>query len=405
MSLRLPSALPASLALGALGTLSLLYIYTRPSAPSTTSPPSPPPGQGPPNSIPSPVHTLFPHLTPAEQSALPYPPDLFPGARDVESPYGSLRVYEWGPEEGRKVLLVHGISTPCLSLGAIAEGLVEGGARVMLLDLWGRGYSATPLLPHDPRLYTTALLIALASSPLSWTGASATFSLVGYSLGGGICATFTAYFPTLVSSLILIAPAGLIRPHRFSALNRLTYTLPDWVLEPMIKRRLKRGPAAATAVNPKGTNAGSDADAVEEGGSFDAAVLSTRRPGVTVKDAVTWQVTSHHGFVQSFISSVRHGPISGQHADWRRIGARLQAQHAAAAGDAERAARMGLREGKVLVVCGQSDPVIDRVELVADASEVLQGHVRVETCEAGHEVPITRSEEVVGYIWDFWGGR
>lgn len=35
---------------------------------------------------------------------LPYPPDALPGARDVDTPYGSIRVYEWGPEDGRKVL-------------------------------------------------------------------------------------------------------------------------------------------------------------------------------------------------------------------------------------------------------------------------------------------------------------
>lgn len=48
---------------------------------------------------------------------LPYPPDVLPGARDVETPYGSIRVYEWGPEDGERVLFVHGISTPVVALG------------------------------------------------------------------------------------------------------------------------------------------------------------------------------------------------------------------------------------------------------------------------------------------------
>ena len=42
---------------------------------------------------------------------LPYPPTALPGARDVDTPYGNIRVYEWGPVDGRRVLLVHGIST------------------------------------------------------------------------------------------------------------------------------------------------------------------------------------------------------------------------------------------------------------------------------------------------------
>lgn len=54
---------------------------------------------------------------PSEIAKLPYPPDVLPGARDVDSPYGSMRVYEWGPEDGRKVLLIHGISTPSIALG------------------------------------------------------------------------------------------------------------------------------------------------------------------------------------------------------------------------------------------------------------------------------------------------
>ena len=102
--------------------------------------------------IPSPRETLLPKLSEAEAGDLPYPPDVFPGARDVDSPYGTIRVYEWGPEDGRKVLLIHGISTPCVSLGTklskvlisrmigadnraggIANGLVDKGCRVMLL--------------------------------------------------------------------------------------------------------------------------------------------------------------------------------------------------------------------------------------------------------------------------------
>lgn len=63
------------------------------------------------------------------------PLDVLPGARDVSTPYGSMRVYEWGPEDGHKVLLVHGISTPCVSLGGLAHALVDRGCRVLIFDL------------------------------------------------------------------------------------------------------------------------------------------------------------------------------------------------------------------------------------------------------------------------------
>lgn len=48
------------------------------------------------------------------------------------SQYGSIRVYEFGPEDGEKVFFVHGISTPCITLAPIALALSKGGYRVML---------------------------------------------------------------------------------------------------------------------------------------------------------------------------------------------------------------------------------------------------------------------------------
>jgi hypothetical protein len=83
----------------------------------------------------SPRSRVLDRLSKDELAKLPYPLDALPGARDVQSPAGSIRVYEFGPENGRKVLLIHGVSTPCLALGGVAHGLVEKGCRVMLFDL------------------------------------------------------------------------------------------------------------------------------------------------------------------------------------------------------------------------------------------------------------------------------
>jgi hypothetical protein len=83
----------------------------------------------------SPRSHVSDNLSKDELAKLPYPLDALPGARDVQSPAGSIRVYEFGPENGRKVLLIHGVSTPCLALGGVAHGLAEKGCRVMLFDL------------------------------------------------------------------------------------------------------------------------------------------------------------------------------------------------------------------------------------------------------------------------------
>ena len=82
--------------------------------------------------IPSPRTTLLPYLSEAQISELPYPPDILPGARDVETPYGVMRVYEFGPQEGRKVVLVHGDTTPVPIFLPLAKGLARSGCRVLL---------------------------------------------------------------------------------------------------------------------------------------------------------------------------------------------------------------------------------------------------------------------------------
>lgn len=88
------------------------------------------------NILHSPRSTVLPSLSDNETRTLPLPVDVLPGGRDVASPYGTIRVYEWGPEDGPKVLLVHGITTPCVSLGGVAHALADMGCRVMTFDLY-----------------------------------------------------------------------------------------------------------------------------------------------------------------------------------------------------------------------------------------------------------------------------
>ena len=63
------------------------------------------------------------------------PPDYYTGARDVQTPYGKMRVYEWGPEEGRKVMLVHGDATCAPLWKRVAEELVARGCRVCVIGM------------------------------------------------------------------------------------------------------------------------------------------------------------------------------------------------------------------------------------------------------------------------------
>ncbi|KAK3044628.1 hypothetical protein LTS18_000778, partial [Coniosporium uncinatum] len=255
------------------------------------------------------------------------------------------------------------------------------------------------------------ILLAISSSPLAWTGTGNPFALVGYSLGGGICADFTSFFPNLISSLILIAPSGIVRPEHLSERSRLLYHTP-WVppslVNWLVKRRLRMGPNAVATTRlsvPPSTDV-ADAASAEAGEQppvdYDYAPIYENRPLVSVANAVNWQLEHHDGFVPSFISSIQHSPITHQHHRWRLIGERLSAQKANSA-DEERLAQ-GLERSKVLILLGRNDPIVIAYEVEEDAKAVLgTENLEVVRFDAGHEIPISRAEEVVDTMWEFWG--
>lgn len=241
---------------------------------------------------------------------------------------------------GKKVLFIHGISTPCLALGAVANGLVEKGCRVLVFDLWGRGYSDSVDLPHDSRLYSTEILLAITSSPVAWMPDG--FSIIGYSLGGGIAVDFAVAHPAMVQSLVLFAPGGLIRSSHFAWSSRIMYSwIPDNILQWIVQRRLqnvstqKKEPETQTVENAVNEEIKGARDA-----TFEMAPLSKTRPDVTVASAVGWQIQHHKGFVKSFISSIKYSPVEGKKetwATWRQL---------------------ALRKDKTLIFAGATDGIV-----------------------------------------------
>ncbi|KAK3393203.1 Alpha/Beta hydrolase protein [Podospora didyma] len=366
--------------------------------------------------IKSPRETQLPKLSQDEIAALSYPPNVLPGGRDVETPYGCIKVFEWGPEEGEKVLLMHGISTPCLSLANLAEELVNEGYRVIIFDFFGRGYSDAPSdLPYDMRLYTSQILLVLASSNLSWTGDNK-FHLIGYSLGGGIAVPFAKYFPHMVQSVVLIAGGGLIRQDHVSWRSRLLYStgvFPEWMLRSLVRQRIM--PARTTDmteskmasevvdVKPSTTHRNSDASG---GDSYDNAMLLMRRPGHTVSSVMDWQVHQHQGFLTAFMSSIRHAPIYDQREDWLALGQLLSQRRGSSDSQIIGTTKLpGLRGGRVLLVLGSADPVIVKEELIHDATAVLgEDGFEAVFLECGHEIVMTRGKEITALAVGFWGG-
>ncbi|KAI0512562.1 alpha/beta-hydrolase [Xylaria bambusicola] len=372
----------------------------------------------PPPYIPSPVKTL----SKAALKKAPYPPeDALPGARDVSTPYGSIRVYEWGPEDGECVLFVHGISTPVVALGELGHELVKRGYRVMLFDLFGRGYSDAPSdLTYDARLYTTQILLVLASSKLPWSN----FHLVGYSLGGGLSVAFTRYFPRLLRSLILIAPCGFIRDKHVGWRSWLYYNsgiLPEFLVKYLVRRRIRpvvaKKPTAAGAEDILAAEGGEkqghkrnvrgDGDSTG-GAGWDSAPISKARPDVTVSDVVAWQVDSHEGFVMAFLSTIRNAPIYAPQEDWQALARILQIRRCTRstgirADDDETEFEAGLKGGKICLVLGKDDGVIVPDEMIEDTTSVLgRDAFEFVALEGGHELPFTSSGRVAESIEGFW---
>ncbi|KAK4449287.1 Alpha/Beta hydrolase protein [Podospora aff. communis PSN243] len=348
-----------------------------------------------PNIIPSPLHTLLPRLSLPELEKLEYKPDAFPGARDVVTPYGSIRVYEWGPESGEKVLLIHGISTTVQTLSKVAHELVNiHGCRVMFFDLFGRGFSdGVGDLPHDARLYTTQCLLALASSTISWTGTSA-FRLIGYSLGGGIAVHFAGTFPHLVSSLVLLAPAGLIRPEAFGLATRFVFTaglVPERLLAAITKRRLQKPIAASSSRKPSPAPLPVVDDVVSASlAEVPSAIPSDTKPKEPrleqiVLKYVHWMLRHHPGFIPAFMSSITHAPLIGQHEAWKKLADRPK--------------------GSTVVILAKGDEIIDPKDYERDALPLIGGRERVEwvLVEGGHDFPMANEKELMRELRRVWG--
>ncbi|KAI2629515.1 alpha/beta-hydrolase [Hypoxylon sp. NC1633] len=368
---------------------------------------------------PSPRTTKLPALSEQEIADLPYPPNALPGGRDAATPYGSIRVYEWGPEDGERVLLVHGISTPTVALGDLGHELAERGYRVMLFDLFGRGYSDAPSdLDYDSRLYVTQILLVLASSRIPWTA----FHLVGYSLGGGLCVAFARYFPQRLSSLTLIASCGLIRAHHVGWQSRLLYSsgvLPEFMVRGLVRRRIRPKDEKEEARPPPQSAGGADIASAESkkvlpnrdgdangGDGFDSASISKFRPGVTVSSVVRWQVDYHEGFVTAFLSTIRNAPIYAPQEDWKVLSAILGETRKQAAQNQSGSSDEGLRPGNIFMVLGRDDPVVVAQETIEDAERVLGSEgVEIAVLPGGHELPITASSAVANAMESFWGRR
>lgn len=134
--------------------------------------------------------------------------------------------YRWlGPARGPVVVCVHGLTTPSPVWYAIAEGIGKLGYRVLVYDLYGRGFSDAPRGAQTGDFFARQL-----SDLLEHQGLKDDITLMGYSMGGSICTHFTAKHPERVRRLVLLASGGVwLRESTLTRLSRVMPLVGDWL--------------------------------------------------------------------------------------------------------------------------------------------------------------------------------
>lgn len=168
-------------------------------------------------------------LPPTNPARTIYPENLYGEGSYASLPWGETRYWIVGPEKGKKLVLIHGLSVPSVIWAPMVPYLTKAGFRVLLYDLPGRGYTEAPQPPTEyiASLYTAHLALLLqhvgwvSTNPSSHLGTGKGVSIAGLSMGGGIAAAFTAHFPHMAGDLFLVSSAGLVETSDTSRTSRL----------------------------------------------------------------------------------------------------------------------------------------------------------------------------------------
>lgn len=274
----------------------------------------------------------------------------------TESDLGTTAIYDFPPPSGKaksQVLVVHGLGTPALGMLPLAQELqkLNPDAHIVLYDLWGHGFSSTPLTAHAPHIFHLQIFQVLGH--MKWPRAH----IIGYSFGGLTAVSFATTNPTVPLSVALVAPAGILDKISFSSeLQDAIDGSPSEELE---------------AVKP--------VFAFLEGGELVVPPGSQEKmkSGIVVAQALRhWQNLEHHGHPYSALSIFRDGGVFGQDERFRTFA--------------------GLQLPTTAVV-GENDDVCKKPQL--DALDFAKVEM---VSGADHTLVRSRVSEVARFIHDFW---
>lgn len=242
---------------------------------------------------------------------------------------------------------MHGLTTPSFVWEPLVRGFIQLGFRVLVYDLYGRGYSDRPDGLHDKGFFNTQL-----NDLLSHVEIEEPFHLIGYSIGGAIATGFAAAHPAKVRRLVLLASAGgALRQTPLLRIIRKHRLLGKWLMLAAYPAQLRRGIRAereAMAPNPEITQG--------------------------QEDQLTFQ-----GFVPAVLSSLRgilNRPMEGEH--------------------------MALRQTElpILALWGAEDDVIP-ASTMGNFAAWNRSTIHEVIKDAGHGLPYTHADEVLSHISQF----
>lgn len=256
--------------------------------------------------------------------------------------------YQWhGPVNGPVTVLVHGLSTPSFVWCDMLPPLVAAGQRVLTFDHFGRGFSEFP--GQDQ---TSDFFIKELDELLDSLGVVEPVNLLGYSMGGGIVASYGAARPHRIRRLIFLAPVGF-RTELGGFFNRL-------VLVPVL------GDILMALFGPRAMRK--------------ALLESERLEGVTpTMVAMQCAETRQPAFAAAVLSSLRHV-----------IRADVSAAH-------KKIAQRGM---PTCAIFAENDTVIPLAG--AEALRRLNPQTRIVTiADAGHGLAYTHAEQVAETLLAF----
>ena len=286
---------------------------------------------------------------------------LLPPAQYLQTQDGKAAYYSIPPSVSHtdaqtpdNVLFVHGIQTPAIGMLPLARALHDAAsnAHFVLVDLWGHGLSDTPMIPHEATTFHR-LLDALLDH-LQWPSAH----LIGFSFGGSLTVGYVNSRPSRVSSVTLVAPAGLLSISSFPEEDKHHLDCGVDNDDDELRRVILHFLEGGRLVVPS--------DWRERAGRGEVVAEAVRE----------WQMREHPGHTASVIAAFRDGGVMDNHDAFEKA---LQSDIPA------------------LVVLGGNDDVCTEQEL----REIGFDDVFV-IPQVGHGVVRERVPEVAGFIADFW---